>query len=326
MDKIYPENESIQNRFKQIMKTIGDPFQASLYKPEDSNPLLAISKNVSEARAKISSRRDTVEKNLDEMFSSDQETDFEMKEPLRKKHKRNERELCNDSFENAKTPLHLLEPFHGFMENETIQTKCEMTSKPPVPICNSDLFVLPEIPSVSSNSLQVDSKGNTFGMSSVFASPISDFSSDYDDDDIADGQSKPPASMEADKKLPMSVQMNYPMIQYLKEALQNNVSVMKSLEKLLGSSSSNEILRSNNGNSLADGISRDNMTLSKTRVVLNTKLKEHLDIDGISLCSEDEDGSVSSSANVSSVGLHVLPPSPVSFSGSLSSTEDSMRN
>ena len=200
MDKIYPENESIQNRFKQIMKTIDDPFQASLYKPEDSNPLLAISKNVSEARAKISSRRDTVEKNLDEMFSSDQETDFEMKEPLRKKHKRNERELCNDSFENAKTPLHLLEPFHGFMENETIQTKCEMTSKPPVPICNSDLFVLPEIPSVSSNSLQVDSKGNTFGMSSVFASPISDFSSDYDDDDIADGQSKPPSSMEADKK------------------------------------------------------------------------------------------------------------------------------
>ena len=63
------------------------------------------------------------------------------------------------------------------------------------------------------------------------------------------------------------------------------------------------------------------MTLSKTRVVLNTKLKEHLDIDGISLCSEDEDGSVSSSANVSSVGLHVLPPSPVSFSGSVSSTE-----
>ena len=57
-------------------------------------------------------------------------------------------------------------------------------------------------------------------------------------------------------RLPMSVQMNYPMIQYLKEALQNNVSVMKSLEKLLGSSSSNEILRSNNGNILADEISR----------------------------------------------------------------------
>ena len=200
MDKIYPQNQSIQNRFKQIMKTMGDPFQVSLHTPEDSNLPLVIGKNVSEDQAKISSRRDTVEKNLDEMFSSDQETDFEMKEPLRKKHKRNERELCNDSFENAKTPLHLLEPFHGFMENETIQTKCEMTSKPPVPICNSDLFVLPEIPSVSSNSLQVDSKGNTFGMSSVFASPISDFSSDYDDDDIADGQSKPPSSMEADKK------------------------------------------------------------------------------------------------------------------------------
>ena len=54
----------------------------------------------------------------------------------------------------------------------------------------------------------------------------------------------------------MSVQMNYPMIQYLKEALQNNVSVMKSLEKLLGSSSSNEILRSNNENNLGDEISR----------------------------------------------------------------------
>ena len=39
------------------------------------------------------------------------------------------------------------------------------------------------------------------------------------------------------------------------------------------------------------------MTLSKTRVVLNTKLKEHLDIDGISLCSEDEDGSDSKSEN-----------------------------
>jgi len=46
------------------------------------------------------------------------------------------------------------------------------------------------------------------------------------------------------------------MIQYLKEALQNNVSVMKSLEKLLGSSSSNEIMRSNNGHILADEISR----------------------------------------------------------------------
>ena len=54
----------------------------------------------------------------------------------------------------------------------------------------------------------------------------------------------------------MSVQMNYPMIQYLKEALQNNVSVMKSLEKLLSSSSSNEILRSNNDNNLADEISK----------------------------------------------------------------------
>ena len=54
----------------------------------------------------------------------------------------------------------------------------------------------------------------------------------------------------------MSVQMNYPMIQYLKEALQNNVSVMKSLEKLLNSSSSNEILRSNNENNLADEISK----------------------------------------------------------------------
>ena len=54
----------------------------------------------------------------------------------------------------------------------------------------------------------------------------------------------------------MSVQMNYPMIQYLKEALQNNVSVMKSLEKLLSSSSSNEILRSNNENNLADEISK----------------------------------------------------------------------
>ena len=200
MDKIYPQNQSIQNRFKQIMKTMGDPFQVSLHTPEDSNLPLVIGKNVSEDQAKISSRRDTVEKNLDEMFSSDQETDFEMKEPIRKHHNRNEKELCDDSFENAKTPLHLLEPFHGFMENETIQTKCEMTSKPPVPICNSDLFVLPEIPSVSSNSLEVDSKGNTFGMSSVFASPISDFSSDYDDDDIADGQSKPPATMEADKK------------------------------------------------------------------------------------------------------------------------------
>ena len=57
-------------------------------------------------------------------------------------------------------------------------------------------------------------------------------------------------------RLPMSVQMNYPMIQYLKEALQNNVNVMKSLEKLLGSSSSNEILRSNNENNLRDEISR----------------------------------------------------------------------
>ena len=36
--------------------------------------------------------------------------------------------------------------------------------------------------------------------SAISSSPISDFSSDYDDDDIANGQSKPPSSMEADKK------------------------------------------------------------------------------------------------------------------------------
>ena len=37
--------------------------------------------------------------------------------------------------------------------------------------------------------------------------------------------------------------------------------------------------------------------------------------------SEDEDGSVTSSGNVSSVGLHVLPPSPISCGGSLSSND-----
>ena len=41
----------------------------------------------------------------------------------------------------------------------------------------------------------------------------------------------------------------------------------------------------------------------------------------ITAYSEDEDGSVNSSTNVSSVGLHVLPPSPISFAGSLSSNE-----
>merc|ERR1719361_346371 len=72
-------------------------------------------------------------------------------------------------------------------------------------------------------------------MSSVFASPISDFSSDYEDDEIMEasimGNSQ---CKEADTRLPMSVGMNYSMVQYLRHALQNEEDAIKELNRILG--------------------------------------------------------------------------------------------
>ena len=61
----------------------------------------------------------------------------------------------------------------------------------------------------------------------------------------------------------------------------------------------------------------------KTSSFANVKAKRNGQrrMDVVSLYSEDEEDSVTSSTNVSSVGLHVLPPSPISCTSSISSSE-----
>ena len=50
----------------------------------------------------------------------------------------------------------------------------------------------------------------------------------------------------------MSVQMNYPMVQYLRHALQNDTSVIQELDKLLGlaSSTNNTIAHMKDGQTI----------------------------------------------------------------------------
>ena len=163
----------MQNRFKRLTLM--------------SNHLTKNEKNyaqnmpVSANSAIIKRRRDTIEKNLDEMFSSDQENDSDSN--------RNERKRARIEIDESKGTDNLVpsssiqEPFHGFQENETAVGPQfdEATTQNTEEKSASGRTVLSNL---KTRLIQVDSNGNTFGMDSVLASPISDFNSDYDDDEF----------------------------------------------------------------------------------------------------------------------------------------------
>jgi len=177
---------------------------------------------------------------------------------------------------------------------------------------------LSNIPSFTSSFLQVNSNGNTFGMSSVLASPISDFNSDYDGEEVHETTQRKIYNNDA-HKVPMSVQMNYSMVEYLRQALKNDTNVTQELDRLLGASTTTSVLgeeKEIRTETKKGRVGRQSSFLNRT---VNKRGQSGIDV--FPLCSEDEDGSVTSSANVSSVGLHVLPPSPISCSGSLCSNE-----
>ena len=188
MDQQYPENESIKNRYKRLQKCLYLP-KMQLYDSKEYISVRTDKLESSQIPAKLKRRRDTVEKNLDEMFSSDQETDDKIKEPERKKQKINEGAKCHEDNDNNVTPL-IPDPFYGFRENETCLKKqnidikyLEMENKGHFP-------TLSKIPLFATSFLQVDSNGNTFGMSSVLASPISDFNSEYDGEEVCETTQK----------------------------------------------------------------------------------------------------------------------------------------
>ena len=177
MDQLYPEKQFMKNRYKRL-KTLTD----TAFETQFQN--ITQPANLPVAPAKVIHRRDTVEKNLDEMFSSDTETELEMKEikpeMLQNGNDENCRRIPDTNI--PKSPTN--EPFYGFQEDETC---AKLPSKDTnTEICSNkvNLPILSNIPKLSSSLLQIDSNGNTFGMSSVLASPISDFNSDYESDEI----------------------------------------------------------------------------------------------------------------------------------------------
>jgi hypothetical protein len=176
MDQRYPEKECLKNRYKRLRTLPDTPF-------EMQHQNITQHASFSVAPAKVIHRRDTVEKNLDEMFSSDPETELEMKEPKRKKLKNGDDETCVKILDiNVPlSPTH--EPFYGFQEDESCRNEPSKEVNTKIQSSKS-IHSLSNISQINSSLLKVDSNGNTFGMSSVFASPISDFSSDYDDDEI----------------------------------------------------------------------------------------------------------------------------------------------
>ena len=95
-DQMYPENEAVKSRYKRLkLKSLDDILGMQIQKVEDG---LSSSKD---SQSPITSgklkRRDTIEKNLDEMFSSDQETELEMKEPKRKRQKHRDSVFSNEN-------------------------------------------------------------------------------------------------------------------------------------------------------------------------------------------------------------------------------------
>ena len=173
IDNQYPANQNIQNRFKRLTL-----ISNHLTKNENN---YAQNMPVSASSGILKRRRDTIEKNMDEMFSSDQENDSDSNCNERKKAKT---EIDERKGINILAPSSSInEPFHGFQENETAISlqfdeattkKTEEKSAPGRTILSN----------LKAKLIQVDSNGNTFGMDSVLASPISDFNSDYDDDEF----------------------------------------------------------------------------------------------------------------------------------------------
>ena len=173
IDNQYPANQNIQNRFKRLTL-----ISNHLTKNENN---YAQNMPVSASSGILKRRRDTIEKNMDEMFSSDQENDSDSNCNERKKAKT---EIDERKGINILAPSSSInEPFHGFQENETAIClqfdeatikKTEEKSAPGRTVLSN----------LKAKLIQVDSNGNTFGMDSVLASPISDFNSDYDDDEF----------------------------------------------------------------------------------------------------------------------------------------------
>ena len=173
IDEQYPANQDLKNRYKRLKLPLNNIAEIKA-----SSGLHSF---VSSCSAKIKRRRDTVEKNLDEMFSSDQENDSDNSNFERKKAKL-EDEVIEKHEKSVPSSL-IQEPFHGFQEIETktnalvndatIQNINEQTASSKTIFSN-----------LWTKLIQVDSNGNTFGMGSVLASPISDFNSDYDDDEF----------------------------------------------------------------------------------------------------------------------------------------------
>ena len=149
----------------------------------------------SSSPANIQRRRDTVEKNLDEMFSSDQEDGLDVNGPKRKKTRIDNDVEAQHNVHVSLSPI--LEPFYGFQENET--SKSQQVNNSNKDQSNAKT-VLASISHLKPSIIQVDSNGNTFGMSSVLASPISDFSSDYDDDDVSEQLRRNPECKEEDTR------------------------------------------------------------------------------------------------------------------------------
>ena len=196
----------MQNRFKRLTL-----MSNHLTKNENS---FAHNMPVSVSSAIIKRRRDTIEKNLDEMFSSDQENDSDSNCNERKKAKI---EIDERKGINILAPSSSInEPFHGFQENETAISLPfdEATSKKTEEKSAPGRTVLSNL---KAKLIQVDSNGNTFGMDSVLASPISDFNSDYDDDEFL----HPSLAEEIDNK-PTDERYFYRLL-----SLKNDISVVK---------------------------------------------------------------------------------------------------
>ena len=177
MDQLYPAKQFMKNRYKRL-KTLTD----TAFETQFQN--ITQLANLPVAPAKVIHRRDTVEKNLDEMFSSDTETELEMKETKPERLHNGYDETCRKITDTniPKSPTN--EPFYGFHEQESCRNELGNEVNTTIRRKKSSINAMSNISQIYSSLLKVDSNGNTFGMSSVFASPISDFSSDYDDDEI----------------------------------------------------------------------------------------------------------------------------------------------
>merc|ERR1712223_935132 len=232
MDSQYPLNQDDQNRYKRLKFMLNHLPQTQI-----SHNIHKVSGS-SHSRT-VKRRRDTVEKNLDKMFNGDQENDSDTFNP-----KRTKTEIGNGTIEETELfpalSSSIQEPFHGFKENET----GEETLVNDVSLHNANKELKHGrtiISTLTPKLIHIDDKGNTFGMTSVYASPISDFNSDYDDEFSEPSTMEKISCTQADKRLPISVEMNYPMVQYLIQALQKEDDALKELNRIMGLSNSTNL-------------------------------------------------------------------------------------